>query len=62
MAPPPKRMKTDREGRGMSAAAEKAAEVGSTSGFSRRNPSHIKNKMKRQQIMQKFRKEKKDAK
>ena len=36
--------------------------AGSNAVVERRNPSHIKNKMKRQLVMQKFRKEKKEAK
>jgi len=37
-----------------------AQEEGAEPAFERRNPSHIKNKMKRQQVMAKFRKEKKE--
>ncbi|KAG6969374.1 hypothetical protein JG688_00005342 [Phytophthora aleatoria] len=54
MAPPSKRAKKD-DGSGANADGAEPA-------FQRRNPSQIKNKMKRQLVMQKFRKEKKEAK
>ncbi|GMF43709.1 unnamed protein product [Phytophthora fragariaefolia] len=53
MAPPSKRSKKDE--------ASASADSGEPA-FQMRNPSHIKNKMKRQQVMQKYRKEKKEAK
>ncbi|OWY92893.1 Ribosome production factor 1, partial [Phytophthora megakarya] len=51
MAPPNKRAKKNDE-----------PKTDGEPAFQMRNPSHIKNKMKRQLVMQKFRKEKKEAK
>jgi ribosome production factor 1 len=63
---PAKRRKTGEDGAGAGAVAAGAAaakDAGDREGDERlplRNPSHIKNKMKRQQVMAKFRKEKKE--
>lgn len=52
----PKRKQQQQDG-----AQAHGHDEGENAGLPMRNPSHIKNKMKRQQVMAKFRKEKKEA-